>query len=90
MANHKSAAKRAKQNEVRRLRNKGFSSQIKTQLKGFSATLAENAKDEAKVLASFKQVQSVLQKGVTKGLMHKNTASRKISRLNAAMTKAQA
>jgi small subunit ribosomal protein S20 len=85
VANHKSAAKRAKQSEVRRLRNKSFVSQIKTCLKGFSATL--ESKDEAKVAESFKQVQSMLQKGVTKGVVHKNTAARKISRLNAAMSK---
>ena len=84
MANHKSAAKRAKQSEVRRQRNKSFVSQIKTTLKGFEANLANKAGEE-QVAASFKAVQSMLQKGVTKGVVHKNTAARKISRLNAAM-----
>ena len=85
MANHVSAKKRAKQSEVRRLRNKGFISSIKTTLKGFTSVLAE--KDADKANESFKSVQSMLQKGVTKGLLHKNTASRKISRLNSAMSK---
>ena len=52
MANHKSAAKRAKQSEVRRQRNKSFVSQIKTTLKGFEANLANKAGED--VAASFK------------------------------------
>ena len=80
MANHVSAKKRAKQNEVRKLRNKSFVSRIKTALKNFSTSV--EGKDAEKTQVSFKEVQSMLQKGVTKGLVHKNTAARKISRMS--------
>ena len=77
MANHKSAKKRAKQSQVRRLRNKSVKTTLKTLEKKLRETKAsgENAEE------LMKQTQSAIQKAAKKGILHKKTASRKISRL---------
>ncbi len=77
MANHKSAKKRAKQSQVRRLRNKSVKTTLKTLEKKLRETKAsgENAEE------LMKQTQSAIQKAAKKGVLHKKTASRKISRL---------
>lgn len=87
MANHVSAKKRARQNIVRRAHNKGIISNVRSTIKDFSVCLSDNSKEPTKVYESFQGVQSTLHKAVSKGLVHKNTASRKISRLSALMTK---
>lgn len=78
MANHKSAKKRAKQSQVRRLRNKS----VKTTLKNLekSVRAAKEAGNENKD-ELMRQTQSVIHKAAKKGVIHKKTASRKISRL---------
>ena len=77
MANHKSAKKRAKQSQVRRLRNKS----VKTTLKNLDKRVhaAKEAGDNTDEL--MKQTQSAIHKAAKKGVLHKKTASRKISRL---------
>ena len=77
MANHKSALKRAGQNETRRLRNKTVKTRIKNVVKEVRGTVGteENA---AETLAA---AQSAIDKAAKKGVIHKRTASRKISRL---------
>ncbi len=77
MANHKSAKKRAKQSQVRRLRNKSVKTTLKTLEKKLRETKAsgENAEE------LMKQTQSAIQKAARKGVLHKKTASRKVSRL---------
>lgn len=76
MADHKSALKRIRQTETRTARNKDRISRIRTSVKKFNQALGtEN------VAAAFILAQSELQKGVTKGVLHQNTASRKISRM---------
>ena len=77
MANHKSAKKRAKQSQVRRLRNKSVKTTLRTLEKKLRETKAsgENAEE------LMKQTQSAIQKAAKKGILHKKTASRKISRL---------
>ncbi|WP_022668328.1 30S ribosomal protein S20 [Desulfospira joergensenii] len=79
MANHKSAKKRAKQSQVRRLRNKSAKTSLKTLEKKVRAAkeAGEDAKDEL-----MRQTQSALHKAAKKGIIHKKTASRKISRLS--------
>ncbi len=79
MANHKSAIKRARQNEARRLRNKSVKTRIKSIVKEVrsSGTEASGADLQANVSA----VQSAFDKASKKGVIHKRTASRKISRL---------
>jgi small subunit ribosomal protein S20 len=77
MANHKSALKRMRQSEKRAALNGSRISRIKTFIKKFISNLgSENA------ASAFSTAQSEIQKGVTKGVLHRNTASRKISRLN--------
>lgn len=79
MAHHKSAKTRIKRNEVRRVINKDRNSKIKTAIKKVLA--AVDANDSAAALEALKVAQVEISRGATKGVMHKKTASRKISRL---------
>ncbi|MBW2440987.1 MAG: 30S ribosomal protein S20 [Deltaproteobacteria bacterium] len=81
MANHKSAEKRARQNEKRRIRNKAVKTRIKHVTKEVRQASGEaSSKEEA--LAKLKAAQSVVDKALKKGVIHKKTAARKISRLS--------
>ena len=80
MANHKSALKRAKQSENRRLRNKSTKSAMNTTIKKVLAAAQEDGNDNAQEL--FKNAQSSIAKAAKKGVIHQNTAARKISRLS--------
>ena len=79
MANHKSALKRAGQNEVRRQRNRSVKTRIKTVVKDVRTAAGENAAEASP--DKFKIAQSVIDKAAKKGVLHKRTAARKISRL---------
>ena len=79
MANHKSAIKRARQNELRRLRNKTTKTRIKSIVKDVRSSVGEASGEEKKV--NLNAAQSVIDKASKKGVIHKRTASRKISRL---------
>ena len=79
MANHASALKRQRQSEKRRLRNRGHRSAINTTVKKMFASLSEKETDKAREL--FREAVSRLDSAVTKGALHRKTASRKISRL---------
>ena len=79
MANHKSAVKRARQNEIRRLRNKGTRTKIKSVVKDVRSSVGEASGEETKV--KLNAAQSVIDKASKKGVIHKRTAARKISRL---------
>lgn len=79
MANIKSAVKRAKQAEASRLRNRAVKSTVLTATKKVRAAIATGNKEEAqKLLPSF---SSTVDKAVKKGVLPKNTASRKKSRM---------
>ena len=78
MANHKSAIKRARQNEIRRVRNKATKTRIKGVTK--SVQLAASAGDDA--ADALNSAKSVIDNAVKKGVIHKKTAARKISRLS--------
>ena len=78
MANHKSAAKRAKQSEKRRLRNKTVKTKMKNVIKMVKAAQEQNPEDAAKTM---NMAKSVIDKAAKKGVIHKNNAARKISRL---------
>ena len=80
MANHKSALKRARQNTNRRMRNKAAKTKVKHVVKEVRLAIRENSKDDA--LKELKQAKSVIDKTGRKGIIHKNTAARKISRLS--------
>lgn len=80
MANHKSAEKRARQNEKRRVRNKAVKTRIKHVTKEVRLSAGETSKEEA--LAKLKAAQSIVDNALKKGVIHKKTAARKISRLS--------
>ena len=79
MANHKSALKRAKQNDVKRIRNAGYKTRVKNAVKAVRAAIATNSEGQAK--ESLKKAISTIQKSASMGAIHKKNASRKISRL---------
>ncbi len=79
MANHKSAEKRNRQAQVRRLRNRSNKQRMKTSIRKFDEAVASGV--EADAQAALKDVTSVIAKTASKGTIHKKTASRKISRL---------
>ena len=81
MANTPQSKKRARQNERRYAGNKARRSRIRTFLRKVEEAIATGDKDAA--TAALRQVQPELMRGVTKGVLHKNTASRKMSRLSA-------
>jgi len=72
MATHKSAKKRIRTNERKRVVNQQGTTRLKSSVKKVMAT---NNKEEAEKL--YKEAVSILDKGTTKGLIKKNTASRK-------------
>lgn len=79
MANHKSAEKRIRQTAKRTIVNKARLSRIRTFVKKVEAAIA--AGDRAAATEAFRAAQPELQRGVNKGVVHRNTAARKISRL---------
>ena len=79
MANHKSAIKRARQNEEQRVRNRSRKTRMKNVIRDLEEVLA--AKSPEKAAEELKKTVSVIEKTASKGVIHKNTASRKISRL---------
>lgn len=81
MANIKSAKKRIKIIETKTLRNKIIKSALKTKIKKFEAAIANNDVAEAKV--AYTTVVKALDMATSKGILHKNKASRKKSRLAA-------
>jgi small subunit ribosomal protein S20 len=79
MGNNPSAQKRVKQSEKRRIRNKSSRSAINTTVKKAFSLLEEKNTDEAK--ATFKIAITKLDSAANKGILNRNTVSRKISRL---------
>ena len=79
MANSPQAKKRARQNERRFAVNKARRSRIRTFLRRVEEAIASGDKEAA--TAMLRSAQPELMRGVTKGVFHKNTASRKMSRL---------
>ncbi|HZI17474.1 MAG TPA: 30S ribosomal protein S20 [Pyrinomonadaceae bacterium] len=79
MPNHKSAEKRDRQNEKRRLINRSNRGRLRTGLKGLRAALDAGQTAEAQELLP--QTVSLLDKAVQKGVLHKNAAARYKSRL---------
>jgi len=80
LANHKSALKRARQNEIRRLRNKSVKTKTKNIVKDVRLSVTESSKEEA--LKKLDMAKSDIDRAAQKGVIHKKTASRKISRLS--------
>ena len=81
MANSPQAKKRARQNERRFAVNKARRSRIRTFLRRVEEAIASG--DKSVAAEALRSAQPELMRGVTRGVLHKNTASRKISRLSA-------
>lgn len=79
LANIKSAKKRILVAETRTARNKAIRSKVKTAIKKVDAAVAVG--DKAAAQAALLAATSEIDKATTKGVYHKNTASRKVSRL---------
>jgi small subunit ribosomal protein S20 len=80
LANHKSALKRARQNEERRIRNKSTKTRIKNIVKDVRLAVGEKSKESA--LTKLDTAKSIIDNAAKKGVIHKKSASRKISRLS--------
>ena len=83
MANIKSAKKRVLVNRKKAERNKSIKSAVKTSIK--KVEVAIEAKDKEAAVAALQNAISTIDKAATKGVSHKNTAARKVSRLSKAV-----
>ena len=81
-----SVKKRARQDEKHRLYNKPIRSKLKTLAKGISAAVQAGGKEA--VESSLKEAVKAITKAASKGVIHKNTASRKVSKLSRLANKA--
>jgi small subunit ribosomal protein S20 len=80
MAQHKSAKKRIRRNARRAVINRSRLGSIRTAVKGLEAALASG--DKAAAQAAFKKAMPALARGASKGVLHKRTVARKLSRLS--------
>ena len=81
MANHVSSLKRARQTETKTANNRSNKSKVRSSLRVLREALV--AGDKKTIAATYAETVSTLDKGVQKGILHKNTASRYKARLNA-------
>lgn len=80
MANSPQSKKRARQMLARTEVNKARRSRIRTFLRNVEEAIASG--DQAAAASALREAQPELMRGVTKGVVHKNTAARKMSRLS--------
>jgi small subunit ribosomal protein S20 len=80
MANHKSAIKKMRQDEVRRLRNKAYKTRLKNVVKTVESAISEQNKEAAE--KALQEAIPVIDSIASKGVIHKNKAARKKSRLS--------
>ncbi len=83
MANHKDALKRMRQNVVRRARNRHYRSRMRNQIKRLRAVIEDG--DHATAMTELSKAVSIIQRNVSKGVIHRNQAARRIARLNKAV-----
>ena len=88
MAHHLSAKKRIRQTAKRTLRNRALRSATRTAIKKFRLLLEQG--DSENLKTAYPGVQKVIDKAVTKGILHRQTAARYKSRLALEMAKVQA
>jgi small subunit ribosomal protein S20 len=81
MPHHKSAEKRLRQTETRTIVNRARLSRVRTFVKKVETAIETG--DKAVAQTAFQQAQPELHRATTKGVMHKNTVARKLSRLAA-------
>ncbi len=80
MAVKGSAAKRHRQSEKKRVRNKMVRSRIKTSTKQFLESIADKSQEDAE--RRYRELASLMDRAVTKGVFHRNMAARKKSRMH--------
>ncbi|WP_044256791.1 MULTISPECIES: 30S ribosomal protein S20 [Pirellulaceae] len=88
MPNTQSAKKRLRQNEVRRLRNRGVRSNMRSAVRRVREAVA--AGDQEKAQSEFRLACKKLDQAAARNVIHRNAANRTKSRLNAAIKKASA
>jgi len=88
LANHKSAIKRTKQNEKRRLRNKTVRTRVRSASKDLRAAAINGSSED--IAQQLNGVKSIIDAAAKKGVIHQNTAARKISRLSKLVDNANA
>ena len=88
MANHKSALKRIRQNEKRRVQHRIQRGNLRASVKAVRTAMADGNLEEAEVL--LRTAIALIGSSSSKGVLHRNTASRRISRLTRAYNKAVA
>lgn len=81
MAQHQSAKKRIRQTKRRTEVNGSRVSRIRTYVKKFDVAIASG--DKAAAQGAFREAMPELQRGVTRGVLHRNTVARKLSRMSA-------
>ena len=85
MANHKSALKRIRQTKTKMSRNRFYKTRIKNLVRKFTEAIEE--KNEEVSNTAFKDINKNFHKFVSKGILKKNTASRKVSKLHSQLHK---
>jgi small subunit ribosomal protein S20 len=80
LATHKSALKRARQNERKRLQNKAYRTRVKNAVKAVRVAVAEKASEKAQ--QALAQAVPIIMKAASKGVIHHNNSARKIARLS--------
>ena len=85
MAHHKDAIKRIKQNERRRIANRGYRSRMRNQIKKVRDAVEQGQAESAQT--ELRTATSIIHRLASKGIIHRNQAARRISRLNAAVKK---
>ena len=88
MANHKSAEKRNRQAQIRRIRNRSNRTRMRGAIKAVDAAIADGSLEDAKV--ALKTAVPIIAKIASKGTIHKKNASRKVSRLTKRVNNMQA
>ena len=88
VANHPSALKRHRQSEKRRLRNRAVKTRLRRLVREVRTALSTRDADAA--AKSFATATRALDKAVTKGVLHRNSAARRISRLAHALSQLRA
>ena len=83
MATHKDAIKRMKQNEVRRANNRAYRTRMRNQIKQVREAVARGDVNAAQT--ELREAVSVIHRVCAKGVIHRNQAARRISRLNKAV-----
>jgi len=88
VANHKSALKRARQNEIRRMQNRTITTRLRHAIKSVRLSVTQGAAEQAQT--GLRDAQALIDKAAKRGVIHPRSAARKISRLSHLVNTAKA